>query len=185
MASEKKHLKTADFYNMTVNVLWSVICLFPVSIFCYTLMNRKWLYTFLGISVLAYFLPKSFFRKIHVGKTRRFYQKAGIGFFKKFTQNGDIVNNLIKRKYPDYKVVTANKMSIKKLLAQSYMFEQFHFVVFLFFVFAMIYALVILYFWWAVVILITNIIYNIYPILLQQYLRTRFTTMADRIKDRS
>lgn len=92
------------------------------------------------------------------------------------------MNNLIKRKYPDYKVVTTNKMSIKKFLAQSYMFEQFHFVVFLFFVFAMIYALVNGCFWWAVIIGITNIIYNVYPILLQQYLQMRFTAMAERIK---
>lgn len=163
-------------------MFWSIICLFPVSVFCYTVMDPPWFYTFLGISIPGYFLPKSFFRKIHVGKTQKFYQRAGVSFFKKFTQNGDIVNNLIKRKYPDYKVVTTNKMSIKKFLAQSYMFEQFHFVFFLFFVFAMVYALVNLYFWWAVIIGVTNIMYNIYPILLQQYLRMRFTAMAVRTK---
>ena len=182
MASEKNVLRTVHFYNMTVNVVWSVICLFPVSIFCYTLMDRKWFYTFLGISVLAYFLPKSFFRKIHVGKTVKFYRMAGVSFFKKFTQNGDIVNKRIKRKYPDYKVVTANKISIRKFVAQSDMFEQFHFVLFLFFIFAILYALVNLYFAWAVIISATNIIYNIYPILLQQYLRIRLKNFATRIK---
>ena len=166
-------------------MVWSLICLFPISIFCYRLMDLSWFYTFLAISFSGYFFPKSFFRKIHIGKTTRFYEKAGINFFKKFTQNGDIVNNLIKKKYPDYKVIAANKMSIKKFLAQSFMFEQFHFVGFLFFVFAMIYALVNLYFWWVIVIGLTNIVYNIYPILLQQYLRRRFTAMADKIKDRS
>lgn len=182
MASEKKILKTVHFYNMTVNVVWSMICLLPVSIFCYKLMDRTWFYTFLGISILGYFLPKSFFRKIHVGKTAEFYQRAGIVFFKKFTQNGDFVNKLIRKKYPDYKVITTNKMSIKRFLGQSYMFEQFHFVVFLFFVFAMIYALIHECFWWAIIITITNIIYNIYPILLQQYLRMRLMAMAAKTK---
>jgi hypothetical protein len=53
------------------------------------------------------------------------------------------------------------------------MFEKFHFMMFLFFMFATVYAAIKHYWWWVLIIFITNVIYNVYPNFLQQYLRVR------------
>ena len=163
-------------YNMLINLFWSLLNLAPISVFCYHYISLKLLFIFLAISMLPLFLPKSFFNSIQLGKTTSIYKKIGVGFINKFTQNGELINNFIKRKYPRYKVVSGNKRSIKKLLNQTYMFEKFHFMMFSIFTFIMVYALLKNYRWWAIIIFLNNLVYNIYPNLLQQYIRVRLKT---------
>ena len=47
-------------YNMIPNVIWSVLNLTPISVFCYYHLNPGLVYAFIIISVLALFLPISF-----------------------------------------------------------------------------------------------------------------------------
>ncbi len=180
MTRDNEILKRRSFYNITANLVWTTICVAPIFIFCYKLMPLKWLYIFLAISLTGVFLSKSFFRKLHIGKSGKTYQKIGIKFIKKFTQNGDIVNNLVKKKYPDFKVITRKQSTIRQFSSSSLMFEKFHFIGFIFFLLTTIYALHLRQYWWAVVITITNIIYNVYPVFLQQYLRIRISAIERR-----
>ncbi len=53
------------------------------------------------------------------------------------------------------------------------MFEKFHFIMFVFFILITLYALVKNHFQWAIIISVTNLLYNIYPNLLQQYVRLK------------
>jgi len=70
-------------------------------------------------------------------------------------------------------MIVYQRSSINKLLQQTYMFEKFHFIMFVFFSLITLYAMVNKHFWWAVIISITNLFYNIYPNLLQQYIRLK------------
>jgi len=79
----------------------------------------------------------------------------------------------MKKKFPGYRTINYEGLSINKLLRQTYMFEKFHFIMFAFFVLITAYALVKHHFLWAVIISITNVLYNIYPNLLQQYIRLK------------
>ena len=126
--------KMVAWYNMIPNLFWSLPNLIPISIFCYSLMNSKLFYTFLTASLLTILLPKSFFNSIQLGKTGSVYKKIGVNFVNKFTQNGDIINGLIRKKFPQYKVLSNRNLSINKLLQQTYMFEKFHFMMFSFFI---------------------------------------------------
>ncbi len=171
----RKIKKKVAAYNMIPNVIWSVICLLPISVFCYSYMNVKLICIFLLVSMVFIFLPKSFFTILQLGKTPVFYKKTGVIFLNKFTQNGEIINALIRKKYPDYKMVSKNSRSIEKLFQQTYMLEKFHFLMFSFFMFTSVYALFQNQYGWAFFITITNIIYNVYPILLQQYIRSRIS----------
>jgi hypothetical protein len=81
---------------------------------------------------LSIFLPKTFFNSIQLGKTPAFYKKTGVTFINMFTQNGDVINGLIRKKFPQYKVVSTGRQSINKVLQQTYMFEKFHFACFCF-----------------------------------------------------
>ena len=160
-------------YNILPNTIWSVLNLLPISVFCYSLINIKLFYSFLIISLLSIFLPKTFFNSIQLGKTPTFYKKTGVTFINRFTQNGDVINGLIRKKFPQYKVVSTRRQSINKVLQQTYMFEKFHFAMFLFFILITIYAIKYDYLWWAFILSVNNLIYNVYPCLLQQYIRVR------------
>lgn len=182
MSRESAIKRTADIYNMIPNLFWTALLLVPVVVFCYSWMEKKLFWIFFVISTLAIFLPKYFFDSIQLSDNAVFYKKIGVGFINRFTQNGDIVNNLLRKKYPDYKVVVRKKISVRKLVDQTYVFEKFHFIFFLFFLMLTAYAIVKGYFGWATLFFISNIIYNIYPALLQQYIRIRLKRAAGRTK---
>ena len=167
-------------YNMIANLFWSVLNLLPISVFCYNLMNLKLFYVFLGISLLTIFLPKSFFDNIQLGTSTPIYKKIGVNLINKFTQNGSIINTLIRKKNPQYKVVSYRPLSVKKLLNQTYVFEKFHFLMFLFFTLTTVYALMKNYLIWALIISVTNLVYNVYPGFLQQYIRVKLTSAAKK-----
>jgi Glycosyl-4,4'-diaponeurosporenoate acyltransferase len=163
---------------MIPNLLWSLVGLVPVGYFCYTLMPPKLVYIFLGLSLSGYALPSSFYNNIQI-KNLNFLKKTGVGIAQKFAQNGDIINRLIRNKFPGYKTLY-NRKSIESQYKKTYFFEKFHFVMLLFFLFTTIFALVRSYYLWALIITITNIIYNIYPILLQHYTRLRIELLLRR-----
>lgn len=172
----------ADIYNMIPNLLWTALLLVPVTVFCYSWMEKKLFWIFFVISTSAIFLPTIFFDKIQVSNKAGFYKKIGVGFINRFTQNGDIINGLLRKKYPGYKVVSPKNISVRKLINQTYVFEKFHFILFLFFVLLTGYAIIKGYFAWATLFFISNIIYNIYPALLQQYIRIRLKVSTERTK---
>jgi hypothetical protein len=171
--------KLAIFYNQSVNMFWSVLNLFPIAWFCYRVLEPKWLYFFIAISLLSGFLPASFYYAMQLGRTTTVYKKIGIRFIKKFTQDGDFVNRLIRSKFPEYKLVE-NKSSAKKQLKKAFLNERFHFIMLSFFLLTTFYAFIHGHIWWAVILTINNLIYNIYPIFLQQYLRIRLMELMKR-----
>ncbi len=121
-SKEKERSKIKNvvaLYNMTVNLFWSALNLVPISIFCYRHISLKLFFTFSVISLLIIFLPQSFFNNIQLGKTTSVYKKIGVDFINKFTQNGKMINNFIRKKYPQYKVVSGNKRSMKKLFKSN------------------------------------------------------------------
>jgi hypothetical protein len=118
-------------------------------------------------------LPNIFLDKIQISKSTGLYKKMGILFINRFAQNGAIINGLIKKQYPDFKVVAFKRQSAKKLIQQTYIFEKFHFILFVFFCLVTVYAIVKQYYSWAFIITLTNLIFNIYPNLLQQYIRIK------------
>ena len=134
--------KKIEMYNMIPNLIWSIIFLFPIFIFCYTKMDAEWFYISLSISLLALFIPKKKFNILPVSKSLVFYKKTGLGFINNFIQNGTIMNRIIKRKFPGYKSFSKDEMALKKLFNQTYMFEKFHFILFIFFLETILFALI-------------------------------------------
>jgi Glycosyl-4,4'-diaponeurosporenoate acyltransferase len=171
----KKRKALLAWYNMIPNLIWSILNLTPIVIFCVTLIELKLVYIFLAISVVPLFLKKSFINRLQIGKTTKMYKKLGVHLINKVSQNGDIINNLLKRKFPEHRIVTYDNRSISGLLNQTYLFEKFHLLFFLFFSLLTGYSLYYGYWFWALLILVTNAAYNIYPIFLQQYIRLKLT----------
>jgi hypothetical protein len=165
--------KIPGWYNMIPNLLWSILNLTPVAIYCFTLLDHTTFYMFLVASAIPVFLKNSFLDQLQIGKTVKIYRRLGVHLVNHVTQNGVIVNRLIKRKFPDHKIVTNRKSSIDALINQTYLFERFHLVFFLLFSLTIVDAFSKGHLKWACIILLTNIVYNIYPNLLQQYIRLK------------
>jgi hypothetical protein len=177
--AHKRTQQTTVLYNQLINFFWSILAFAPIVYFCYQYLPPKLLYIFSGISCLVIFLPTSLLNKIQLSQSSQAYTQIGIRFIKKYTQDGDLVNRIIKNQHPQYKYVE-NKQAIKKLIGKSYMQEKFHYLVFVFFLCIMVYAILLGLIGWAIFIGIANIIYNLYPIFLQQYNRIRINSLLKR-----
>jgi len=172
--------KLATWYNQIPNVFWSILNFAPIGYFWYMATDLKWLYIILAISLSAGVLPNSFFDMVQLSQSTSFYEKIGMRTVKKFTQDGDLINRLLRRKFPQYKAFDQNA-SLQKHLAKAYGIEKIHFVMFLFFLLTGIYAFIQGRVGWAVVIISNNLVFNLYPNLLQQYNRLRLRQLMEKI----
>jgi hypothetical protein len=158
---------------MVPNLFWTILFLVPVAIFCYTCITPKTTYILLGFSLIPIFFPNSFFDSIQLSRNSHFYKKIGVTYINTFAQNGSLLNKFLKKKYPNFKVVSKTHASIKKQYYQTYFFEKFHFSLFLFFIIVTVYAGIQGRFYWVLILTVSNLLYNIYPNLLQQYVRVK------------
>jgi uncharacterized membrane protein YedE/YeeE len=172
--------KLAGYYNMVPNLIWSILHLAPVTFFCFTEMIPGWVYLFTAISFGLGLLPVSFLQRIQLGKTTAPYKKAGIRLIRKYSQDGDIINGLLRKKFPGYKVMPNND-SIKKYIKRTWMYERFHLMALFFMLFIAIAAVVQGLIGWALAITCNNILYNLYPMWLQQYNRLRVQQIRKKI----
>lgn len=159
-------------YNLVPTLFWSVLNFVPVGYFCYVYVDRSFIYVAVAVSILSGFLPQSFFDRTQLGRTTAIYSRIGMRKVRKYTQDGDWVNMLIRKKYPDYRAIK-DKNSLKKELSQTYFYEKSHFVMLVFFLSVTIYAFIIGSLFWALIITANNLFFNVYPIWLQQYNRIR------------
>lgn len=167
------------FYNAVPSVVWSVLALGPLTVFCYQHMARPWLVGLVGLSLLAYAVPRAWFRYWQLSGAPVVYRRLGVSVVNGLAQDGALVNAVVRRRYPHYRRVHSRR-SVVALVANSYHMERFHVAALLFFGFASGYAAVQSQWGWAAALTLLNIGYNLYPIWLQQYLRLRLAAAAAR-----
>jgi hypothetical protein len=185
VAEEKESQKInrlAAAYNLIPNLVWTALFLLPVTIFCYRFLNHQAVYILLGISLIPVFFPRSFFDSLQLSRKPLFYKRIGVKYVNKVTQNGELLNQYLRRKYPNFPPVRTDKISIRKYYNKTYFFEKFHFSMFIFFTSVTVYALISSCFLWAIWVSVCNLFYNIYPNLLQQYMRLRLSSVVKRSK---
>jgi hypothetical protein len=176
MSTKRDKIKRlVSVYNMLLNLLWSALSFIPLCIFCYTWVENNLLFLFVGLSLLPLFLSRYVIQKLQVAKKPITYKKLGVLFVQYLSQNGVFINYLIRKKYPRYKAVRRDRKSIEGLLKQTYVFEKFHLVGFLFSCLISFYAISKSLTGWAFVLMLINVVYNVYPILLQQYIRAKLS----------
>jgi hypothetical protein len=158
---------------MIPNLLLTALFLIPITYFCYTFLSPKTTYILLGLSLIPIFFPNAFFDSIQLSRSAPFYKRIGVKYINAFAQNGALLNEFLRKKHPHFKVISKNKSSIRKQYYQTYFFEKFHFALFLFFTIVTIYAVIQGHFYWVLILTISNFFYNIYPNLLQQYIRVK------------
>ena len=174
--------RLAGAYNLLLNLFWSALSLIPLCVFCYERLETRLLLLFTGLSLLPAFLSRSAIDKLQLAKRARTYKKLGVALVQYVSQNGVFVNYLIRKRHPGHKVVSRKKNVMEALLKQTYVFEKFHLIGLVFFCLAGVYALYIGLVGWSLVLLLTNLVYNVYPILLQQYIRLKLSAYINKNK---
>lgn len=171
--------RTLALYNGIANLSWSVIGLTPVFIYCYQQLPVEKLIYFIAPAVVPVFLPRSLLQKLQVSMTRHWYERLHIHRINGLTQNGSLIKRRLAQQFGTQPGRIRNQRSINRLINQTYMFERFHWMLFVIFTLLMADALLRGQFIWGLVLLISNLVYNVCPNLLQQYLRLRLRSLSE------
>lgn len=143
--------------NQTLNIGWTILGFLPLYYF-WSLHGIGWpFYALLLISLTAFIFPEKLFSKLKISKDIRVYRRLGVKFIRRFAQDGDFQPN----------------KGIRGYLNKIRMFERYHFCCLIFFQASSVYACYFEEYLLAFLIFFCNILYNVFPILLQQYNRMR------------
>lgn len=143
--------------NQILNIGWTILGFLPVYYF-WSLHGIGWpFYALLLISFTAFILPEKLFSRLKISKDLRVYRRLGVKFIRRFAQDGDF----------------QAKKGIRGYLNKIRMFERYHFCCLIFFQASSVYACYFEEYLLAFLIFLCNILYNVFPILLQQYNRMR------------
>lgn len=159
--------------NQAINFFWTILFFIPVITYWLAANSLLWCLIFIGVSVVSSFLPVS---QIQLSNNPRFYENFGVKFVRKFVQNGEFINRLIRKAKPNYRIIKS-KANAVQYMKTIMMYERYHFICFVFFSLTTLHALITSHYTLSVLAIIANIIYNIYPILLQQYNRARVSKL--------
>jgi hypothetical protein len=117
-------------------------------------------------------LPTAYYRR---GRwTARALERLGVRTFKRFATNGDLVNRWGRRRDPRHRVVR-DEASAREWTRQARGAERNHLVFLSMAVLTITYAVWIEWYGWALGLAVSNVVFNVYPILLQRYNRLRIS----------
>ena len=115
-------------------------------------------------------LPRSYYRPGAIASARRLYGSLGVRFFKRIAPNGDLVNRLVRRRDPGYRVL-GGRTDLPGFLEGTRNAERGHLVFLLMGLFTAVYAARIGWYRWALFLTLGNAVFNLYPVMLQRYNR--------------
>lgn len=162
--------------NQLINVFWTVLSFSMVGWYWGEVFAEKqgeWLlYGTLGVSLLAFNIPARLISALNITKNPRTYELMGIRVIRWFVQDGMLVSRVHRHWGKKYKVIS-NQSNARQYLSKIAMQERYHYGCFAFFTLSALSAVATGKIQMALLISMANIIYNVYPILLQQYNRLR------------
>jgi len=161
-----------QIYNQIVNLFWTAICFIPILRLWYLYYHPTILFVSLAVSFLPALIPAEYFSMLQISRNRRFYESLSIKSLQSFTQDGRLVSALAKKKNHDYRLIK-KRVIHKNYKSQIAIYERYHMLCLAFFLVSLVYAIYQEAFLISILILISNIIYNIIPILIQQYNKLR------------
>lgn len=125
------------------------------------------------------FLPPSWYRVRSFEANGRIYERLGVKAMRAVVSNGDLVNRIVRRRFPGYRV-HAFADRIEKVSDDGRTNERSHLIFFAGGMVVAFYALRIDWVDWAAWLAITNLAANLYPALVQRYTRARLQPIALR-----
>lgn len=163
--------------NQLINLIWTALAYFVLMYYWYKQWDLSWFSACILLSIFLSFFPVRFYR---LSKSTGFYIMIGIRVIRKFVQDGDFINRYQQGTGHRSKL---NKNDYHKYLNNALMYERYHLLCLWFFTFSNLLAWFNGFYFSACLMLLSNTIYNFYPIMLQQYNRIRINRLMNRGKD--
>lgn len=173
--------------NQLINLFWTIVSFILIGFywgFHFAENRSPWmLITSIVLSMLVCFLPSKWLGALTLSKRRKTYEKLGLKFFRHFVQDGTLVNRHLRKHKKDFAVIRNRNHAISYLRTIAIQ-ERFHYCCLVLFSLTTLCAITNGRPVMGLLLFLSNMLYNIYPILLQQYNRLRITTALDtwRIK---
>lgn len=165
--------------NQFINLFWTALGFAAVFAYWFSEGLSAWFYLFIGLSTIPAFLSRNFFDRIQLSRNAKFYERLGVRFIRKFVQHGDFATRLARKSHPAHPIIR-QIVNPEGYLSTIAMYERFHFVCFAFFLLTSIVAMVQGRYLAALTIVMSNGVYNVCPILLQQFNRIRVLNLHRR-----
>ena len=165
--------------NVLPTIAISLVCFLPVSTYCFLHLRWWQLAALIAASLLVYALPQARLACLQLSSTRAAYRRLGVHLLNHVVQHGTLVARSLRLLYPAYRRVRS-RADASKLRLSTYNAERFHWALLIFFLLCSADAALHRRLGWLLLILLTNVLYNLYPIWLQQYLRLRLDRCAGR-----
>lgn len=167
-------------FNQLINIFWTIIAFSVTGHYWGQYFAEKhslWLvYIYIVVSIFAYNIPARWVSFLTLSNNRRIYEMIGIRVMRWLVQDGMLVNRVNRRLGKKHRRIS-NIGSARAYLATIAVQERFHYSCFVFFALSAVSALVSGKVLLAISITFCNIVYNAYPILLQQYNRLRIKNL--------
>lgn len=165
----------AGTLNFFLNLFWTTVFLGPVAYYMYLHVSVSSQWIILSAFLLPYFLRDNWLDRLAAGRSKAWYERAGVPMLLGYVQQGRLIHRIIRTFYPVYRVVY-DKATIRQKIKETYSFERFHYGLLL--VMLLLTGHALIYQWrWMPVMIVCNVIFNAYPVLLQQYVRIRLRRM--------
>jgi hypothetical protein len=169
--------------NQIINLFWTLLSFATVVVYWgqYFAEKRSPLILIVSvvISILIYAIPTRWLRKLTISNDKKMYERIGVKLLLYVVQNGTLVNR-IQRKYYKKPGIIHNRKQVQDYLKTIVMQEKFHYCCFTLFLLSAISAFSTGKPGVALLIMLCNILYNVYPILLQQYNRLRIQKLLNQ-----
>jgi hypothetical protein len=158
-----------EFLNQLINFFWTAAGFAVVLMYWLKADSNLVLGILIILSLLPAFLPSRF---LQLSNHPKIYEQWGVKRIRQFVQNGDLVNKATANTEPGQNHVKDSR-SREKYLRTIVMYERYHLICFAFFCLTALHAGFNGEARYALTIMLSNVLYNIAPILLQQYNRAR------------
>lgn len=158
--------------NFLVNIWWTALCCAPVLVLWIWHYQQRLFFGQLLLSSTVLLLPESVWRRFQITRDKVFYERLGVRAAQALTQNGKLINQISGPSGKRGKVIK-RRSDLAIFRRQIAVYERYHLFGFVFFLSTMVTAIAKSQFGLATLILVSNIIYNVYPLLIQQYNRLR------------
>jgi len=132
-----------------------------------------------GVGLLAWRLPERWFRPRPWEVQGQIYKVLGVRWFKQFMVEGDRHNRRVRQQLKSYRVF-ARSETRRHLVQWTTATEKAHIVMFLFALWPTLFGAFEGFWKYAGFMAASNIVTNVYPIMLQRYTRSRITGIALR-----
>jgi Glycosyl-4,4'-diaponeurosporenoate acyltransferase len=134
-----------------------------------------------GVCLLPRVVPRPWFERADGPSAMRWYVALGVRTFRRAATNGDWINRRARLVAPDHRVIV-NVRDLDRVLRETTQSERAHMVLLLAGVLSAAYAWMIGWFGWAAALTAGNLVFNVYPVILQRYNRSRLHAVRNAFR---